>query len=266
MGIRRMMGGIGIVVAVSSVAFGFPVRKDESSPAPAVVVKGLAMVQLQNPEGLRIALPDAPGHRATITFVMADGSVRVFPFKGSGVINTVETATASTVVNVPELVRISELYGPGTKSLVGRAKNILTIPWSSIRKVSTEEVTAARYTFVRKDSGEDIASFRPRQVAESVRIDLTSMGAIAFNRATTPFNSDVRLIKVEHVPQSVTSDDPVQQHFHHYLHYFVRPSASMFDVVPRKVSGRASVAPRLPRFAQSFRIDEYIWCWLIAID
>lgn len=261
MNTRKMMLGISVLAAVASVSMSSSAQEPPTSPA--IIVKGLVMVRLQDRDGLRIALPNAPHHKATITFRMDDGTKRVFPFKGHGTISANDVALTRADIRVPELVQIKEIYGDGTKFLLDRAENMLLIPWSGIRKVSTKEVTAARYTFVRTDNGEEIETFRPRQVAESLRIDLTSDGAMTFNQSSIRFNSDVRVIEVEHAPQNVTSADPIQEHFHHYAHYFIRPSTKMFDVEPRKLSGATQ---RSPRVGNSFWVDQYIWCWLVGMN
>jgi len=261
MKISKLVLAVGVLVLVAG-SLSFSAQPERRS-APAVVVKGLAMLQLEDPEALRIALPDAPGHKATITLVMHDGATRVLPFKGRGAIDVVEPGRTAPEVRVPELVRVKELYGEGARPFLNRAKNVISIPWSAIRKVSTNEVSASRYTFIRTDSGEELYTFRPRQVAESVRIDLTSNGTLNFNRSNTTFDSSVRVIRVEHAPENVNSRSPILEHFHHYTHYFDRPAGKMFDVEPKKLSGGTG---RTPRVGNSFWVDQYIWCWLFGID
>ena len=210
-------------------------------------------------------LPDAPGHKATITFVMNDGKRHVVPFKGHSTIKTSQAESSPAVVRVPELVRLKELFGSGITPVLERAANRVSIPWSSIRTVSTEKVSASRFTFVRKDNGEEIETFRPRNVAETIRIQLTSLGQLDFDRLRSGIEiGNVREIWIEQVPKSVDAADMYQQHFHHYLHYIDRPAGKTFDVEPRKVSG--AVSQSMPRVGQSFWIGGEVLCEPVRID
>jgi hypothetical protein len=236
----------------------------EASTSPAVFVRGLVMLQLEQKDGLHIVLPDAPGHKATITFVMEDGKRHVVPFKGHSTIGTSQAESSPAVVKVPELVRLKELFGSGIKPLLDHAPNNISIPWSSIRTVSTAEVSASRFTFVRKDNGEEIETFRPRNIAETVRIQLSSLGHLGFN----PLKSDIELDKVkeiwiEQVPGSRDTADAYRDHFHHYLHYIDRPAGQNFDVEPRKTSGAQSYTPRV---GNSFWLGADVLCQPAAID
>jgi hypothetical protein len=187
----------------------------------------------------------------------------VLPFRGHGAINVLEARSSPASVIVPELVRMKELYGEGVTPLLNRSSNTLSIPWSAIRSVRTQEVTSSRYTFIRKDTGEEIESFRPRQVAESLRIELTSAGSLNFDGTRTAFGSDIKEIKIEHLPEDLGNNNAYLEHFHHYLHYALRPSSKQFDVEPRKLYGSSS--PR-PKIGNSFWIDAEIVCYLIALD
>src|SRR5579885_2634763 len=82
---------------------------NDNAGSPVVFVPGLLMLQLQEHDGLQVILPDAPGHEATITFVMKDGTRQVVPFKGHSSIRTSEPGSSPAVVKVPELIRLKEL-------------------------------------------------------------------------------------------------------------------------------------------------------------
>jgi len=222
------------------------------------------MLQLEQQDGLHIILPDAPGHKATITFVTNDGKRVVVPFKGHSTIQTSQPEPSPAVVKVPELVRLKELFGTGITPLVNRAPNKVLIPWSSIRSVTTDEVSPSRFTFVRTDNGEEIETFRPRNIAETIRIQLTSVGQLDFK----PLKSDIDVEKVkeiwiEQVPKNLDSADMYRDHFHHYLHYIERPAGQNFNVEPRKLSGASS---RTAQFGQSFWIGADLPCDPVAVD
>lgn len=239
------------VFALLSLASMSAFAETDASTSPVVFVKGLLMLQLQQKDGLQIILPEADGHKATITFVMNDGSRQVIPFKGLSSIRNLQAETSQAVVQVPELVRLKELFGDGAKARVDNVPNKVFISWSSIQSMTTEEVSPYRYTFVRKDTGSEIETFRPRNIAETIRIQLTSSGQLDFKALKRDI--DVRKVKeiwVEQVPERADSAsmDMFQEHFHHYLHYVVRPAGQNFDVEPtRLTSAAANATPRLGR-------------------
>src|SRR5262249_31624702 len=115
---------------------------------------------------------------------------------------------------------------------------------TTIRNIEATELTSARYTFVRADSGEEVTSFRPRQVADAIRIDLSSAGKLTLDdgKVTIPLET-ARELRVEYTAEKVTSADPFADHFHHYFPYIERPAALDFDVVPRKVGAASSPTP-----------------------
>ncbi len=237
----------------------------EVSTSPAVFVRGLMILQLAQKDALHIVLPDAPRHKATVTFVMNDGKRHMIQFKGHSTIKAVSDSEGSAaVVKVPELVRMKELYGDGFTPLIDDVADHIEIPWSGIRSVKTEKVTDSRYTFVRKDNGEEITSFRPRNIAESLRIELGSFESLYFNGLKREVNAaEVKEIWIEQVPKDMSTADVYPDHFHHYFHYIARAASQNFDVEPRKVSGAIS---RSPRLGQSFWLDQYVICGPIRID
>ncbi|HYR84792.1 MAG TPA: hypothetical protein VE422_12000 [Terriglobia bacterium] len=241
----------------------FAERHDDAQ-FPVVYVRGLAMLQLEDRDNLRIALPDAAGHDATITFVMQDGKKSVVPFKGHGAIQVSDPGSSRAIVNVPEVVRMKELFSSALKPLLDRAPKTISIPWSGIRRVGTEKVTDARYTFVRKDTGEEVETFRPRKIAESIRIELTSSGALDFGASKASFGlQGVKAIWIEYLPRDMAGGNPFVEHFHHYLHYVQRPAGYAFDVEPRKINGSVGVAARI---GNSFWVGGEALCFLVGVD
>src|SRR5262245_7588086 len=81
-----------------------------STRTTSLYVKGLVMVDFENPEFVRLGLPRAPGHRATLSIVPQTGPRMTLNVKGTGTVN-VSTAIASVQprIFVPELIRMREL-------------------------------------------------------------------------------------------------------------------------------------------------------------
>jgi len=260
---RNLLTAISVLAALCCASWKL-VAEPGTTTSPTVFIRGLLMLQLEQQDGLHIILPDAPGHKATITFLMNDGKRFVVPLKGRSTIQMSQPELSPAVVKVPELVRLKEVYGAGITPLVDRAPNRVSIPWSSIRSVTTGEVSPSRWTFVRTDNGEEIETFRPRNIAETIRIQLPSVGQLDFK----PLKSDIDVAKVkeiwiEQIPKSLDSADMYRDHFHHFLHYIERPAGQNFEVEPRKLSGGSSVTAR---FGQSFWLGADLICNPVAVD
>src|SRR5262245_48289704 len=58
-------------------------------------VKGLVMVDLGNPDLIRLGFPKAPGHKATLSIVPQNGTKQVLIIKGAGVIDAKPIAAAN---------------------------------------------------------------------------------------------------------------------------------------------------------------------------
>jgi hypothetical protein len=127
------------------------------------------MVDLGNPEFVRLGFPKAPGHKATLSVVPQTGTQRIMAIKGNGSVEPGSIATVDPRIHVPELVRMKEFYGNSFKSHVDQCPSVITIPTTAIQSVTTDVVSPTRYTFLRSDTGTEIESFRPRQIAESLR-------------------------------------------------------------------------------------------------
>jgi hypothetical protein len=265
MKVQKLLAAVCLFVFTVSLTTGFAAPQQDLSQAPVMYVRGLAMLQLEDRENLRIALPDAPRHDATITLIMNDGKKRVLPFEGHGALEVADPSNAAPpIVKVSEVVRMKEFYGSKIESLLDRAPNTISIPWSGVRRVATEKVSDARYTFIRKDTGKEVETFRPRQIAESVRIELSSSGTLNFGGSKAKLNLEgVKAVWIEYLPQDMTRGNPYAEHFHHYLHYVDRPSGYRFDVEPKRLTGRESVKPRV---GNSFWIDLFVLCYVVAVD
>src|SRR5207253_2037868 len=60
----------------------------------SLYVKGLVMVDLGNPEVIRLGFPKAPGHKATLSFVPENGAKQVMSIAGRGMIEAKPIANA----------------------------------------------------------------------------------------------------------------------------------------------------------------------------
>ena len=229
----------------------------------SLYVKGLVMVDLGNPDVIRLGFPKAPGHKATLSVVPQNGTKRVLAIKGNGAVEAKAIASADTKILVPELIRMKEFYGNDVKSHVDQCPGVISIPRNAIRSVTATELTAARYTFVRTDTGEEVTSFRPRQVADAIKIELSSAGTLKLDggKVNIPLET-TRELRVEYTAERVAGD-AFADHFHHYFPYIERPAALDFDVVPRKVGAASSPAPHAGHHFMMF--DAVILCSIVAV-
>src|SRR5262252_2020253 len=158
---------------------------------------------------------------------------------------------------------MKEFYGNDVKAHVDQCPGVISIPRNTIRSVAATEVTASRYTFVRTDTGEEVASFRPRQVADAIKIDVSSAGTLKLDNGKVNIPLDTaRELRVEYTPERVASTDPFADHFQHYFPYIERPAALDFDVVPKKVGAQSSPTPHVGHHFMMF--DAVTLCSLIA--
>jgi hypothetical protein len=186
--------------------------------------------------------------------------------KGKGTIDATGIAATEPKIFTPELIRMKEFYGNDIKSHVDQCPGLISIPRNAIRSVTTAEVTPFRYTFVRADNGEEVTTFRPRQVADALKIDLSSAGTLKLDegKINIPLNT-ARELRVEYTVEKGNSADPFADHFHHYLPYVERPAALDFDVVPRRV-GATSEPNSSPHVGNHFMmLDSYVLCSLVAV-
>jgi hypothetical protein len=230
----------------------------------SLYVKGLVMVDLGDPEVIRLGFPKAPGHKATLSVVPQAGEKRVMVIKGKGVIEAAGSASGDPKIVAPELIRMKEIYGNDVKSHIDRCPGLISIPRNTIRSITTSEVSPVRYTFFRADNGEEVTTFRPRQVADALKIDLSSAGALKLEdgKINIPLHT-ARELRVEYAAERIDSADPFADHFQHYLPYVERPAALDFDVVPRRVGATAPT----PHVGHHFMMtnESFVLCGPVAI-
>src|SRR5207245_11236094 len=95
------------------------------------------------------------------------------------------------------------------------------------------EVTKARYTFVRAENGEEVNTFRPRQIADTIKIDLSSTGTLKLDDGKINIPLDTaRELRVEYRPERADSGDPYADHFNHSFAYVSSPSALYSAALP----------------------------------
>jgi hypothetical protein len=262
---------IGVVAGAGVISLAIPSFASTSTADKAAAditslyVKGLVMVDLGEPKVVRLGFPKAPGHRATLSVVPEVGDRKVLNIKGKGIIEAPVLESAEPKILAPELIRMSEFYGSDVKSHIDRCPGLISIPRNAIRSVTTAEVNPRRYTFVRTDNGEEVSTFRPRQVAETLKIDLSSAGTLKLEegKVNIPLHT-ARELRVEYRPDSVDAAEPFADHFHHYFPYVERPAALDFDVVPRRVGATSAPAPT-PQIGHHFMMFDIGLCDPVAI-
>jgi hypothetical protein len=229
----------------------------------SIYVKGLVIVDFDDPNFLKLGFPRAPGHKATLDVIPRNGEKRTLMIKGNGSVNAT-SAMAQPKIFVPEIVRLKEFYGDAIKSKVDACPSVISIPYSAISSVTTEEVSASRYTFVRADNGREVKSFRPRQVAETIRIDLSSSGTLKLDNGRIAIPLDAaRELRIEYAPEEAGNMDAFADHFQHYFAYVERPAALDFDVVPKKLGGNNTPTPRIGN--NFMRWGMWPYCFVIAV-
>src|SRR5213593_2216435 len=256
-------GGAVSVTGVSA----FASTSSDKSPADvtSLYVKGLVLLDLGNPHLIRLGFPKAPGHKATLSVVPQNGSRRTIAIKGNGLVEAQGIVFPEPKIFVPELVRMKEFYGEGVKSRVDKCPSVISIPSNAIRSISTSEVSKARYTFVRADNGEEVNSFRPRQIAETIKIDLSSAGVLKLDdgKVNIPLGT-ARELRAEYVPEKVDpGSDPYADHFNHYFSYIDRPAALDFDVVPKRITGATAPTPKAGD--HFMMLDAFAVCYIAAV-
>src|SRR5436309_5948717 len=238
-------GGAVSVTGVSA----FASTSSDKSPADvtSLYVKGLVLLDLGNPHLIRLGFPKAPGHKATLSVVPQNGSRRTIAIKGNGLVEAQGIVFPEPKIFVPELVRMKEFYGEGVKSRVDKCPSVISIPSNAIRSITTTEVSKARYTFVRADNGQEVNSFRPRQVAETIKIDLSSASVLKLEGGKVNIPLDTaRELRVQYEPEKIDAGyDAYADHFGHYFAYVERPAALDFDVVPQKIGGNTAPTPKV---------------------
>ena len=259
----NVLGGVSAASMIGATAFASSSADRAAVDVTSMYVKGLVMVDLGNPELIRLGFPKAPGHKATLSIVPQNGTRRTIAIKGNGSVEAPGIASTDPKIVVPEIVRMKEFYGDAVKSHVDKCPSVISIPKTAIHSVTTTEVSPSRYTFVRADNGEEVNSFRPRQIAQTIKIDLSSAGILKLEdgKVNIPLET-ARELTVDYAPERIDPGfDAYADHFGHYFNYIERPAALDFDVIPRKVNGGSSSTPKVGnRF-----VDSYVICYLTAV-
>src|SRR5262245_43340595 len=101
---RQFLGALGGATAVSMAIPAFASASTTDKPANEVTslyVKGLVMVDLGNPDIVRLGFPKAPGHKATLSVVPQTGMKQFLAIKGHGAIEAKPIASADAKIVVP---------------------------------------------------------------------------------------------------------------------------------------------------------------------
>jgi hypothetical protein len=226
-------------------------------------LRGLVMVAFEN-EMLRIGFPKAPGHKAILQIQPVNGTKRTLTLKGNGLLQTNAVATERPKISIPEVVRMSEFYGTGVKAHFEKCPSVIEIPLSAIRSITASSVSKDRWTFVRADTGAEVNTFRPRQIAEGLKIELSSNSVLKLDgmKLSIPLDTTQELVSNYEPATEDKYPGMFEDHFAHYFAYVERPPAADFLVVPKKLTGNSNLTPRV---GSRFMIDGGPICYLILI-
>ncbi len=258
---REFFSVAGGAVAISMLPTSSLLGADQTTP---FYIRGLAMMSFSDPEYLRIALPKAPHHAATLVVTPTDGPPTQTRIEGNGAVEGIAPGGARPDFRMPELIHIRELYRDAVARL-DQSPSIISIPWSGVRSMSTNVVSEDRWTFVFKDTGEEVNSFRPRKIAESIKIDLVSNATLTMNNG----KDSIPLAGTEEVWTDFTpSHDEAggfEDHFGHYMPYVGTDEVA--EVIPKKL-GRATQSARISGFGNAFaaRMWPFPVCFLVQMD
>jgi hypothetical protein len=219
-----------------------------ATPTTASFAKGLILVSFEDPKALRLGFPKAHAHKASLALVPQTGSQRTLNLKGAYAVETAATTAAKPNYRIPELIRMQELYGDGIRSRVNECPVVISIPYAAIKSIAAVETSPTRYTFVRADTGQEIPTFRPRKIAETLRIELSSDAVMKLDggKNSIALNS-MKEVHAEYTPEDasvVAGVDAFTAHFPHYNAYLDRPANANFNVLPKNL-GLTSPTPRV---------------------
>ena len=209
--------------------------------------KGLMIASFEDPNVLRLGLPKAHAHKATLALSPRKGSPRLTDLKGAYVVETAATASGRPKYNIPELIRMQELYGNSIRSKVEDCPTVISIPYAAIQSITAVETSPTRYTFVRADNGREVETFRPRKIAETLKIELSSGAVMKAGGKTIASLDTMKELRAEYLPEnpeSLAGIDVFTAHFPHYNPYLVRPANASFDVLPKNLGGSSTPAPK----------------------
>ena len=230
-------------------------------------VKGLILVSFEDPNVLRLGLPKAPGHKATLSLVPQSGSRHSLALKGHYSVETAAKAISKPEYKIPELIRMQELYGNNIHSRVDECPTVMSIPYAAIKSIAAADLSQDRYTFVRSDNGQEIATFRPRKVADTLRIELSSDAVMKMEggKPVAAMNT-LKEVHTEYAPDAPATQaeiDAFSAHFSHYYAYLDRPTGANFQALPKKLGGSSSPTPHVGNhFAMYY---PYFACYVVAL-
>src|SRR4030095_823314 len=146
---------------------------------------------------------------------------------------------------MPELIRMQEIYGNNVHSKVQECPTVISIPYGAIKSISAAEVSPTRYTFVRADNGQEVTTFRPRKVAETLRIELSSDAIMKVDGKRIAMNAmkELHTAYSPEDPSSVAGMDAHAMHFPYYNASLVSPPEANFDVIPKNLEPTRSATP-----------------------
>jgi hypothetical protein len=186
--------------------------------------------------------------------------------KGVYAVETAASASVKPNYTIPELVRMQEFYGSDVRSRITECPTVISIPYASIKSITAVETSPTRYTFVRADNGKEIDTFRPRKIAETLKIELVPGASLkpAGGKASVALDS-IKEVRAEYSfedPESLAGIDAFTAHFPHYNAYLVRPANGNFDVLPKNLGAQ----PAAPRVGKSFvPYWPYYMCFMIGV-
>src|SRR5436189_1924893 len=147
------------------------------------------------------------------------------------------------------MVRMQEIYGNNIHSRVNECPTVISIPYAAIKSIAAADLSPDRYTFVRSDNGEEIASFRPRKVADTLRIELLSDAVMKMDdgKSVVAMNT-MKEVHTEYSPDAPATQaeiDAFSAHFSHYYAYLDRPAGAAYEALPKKLGGNATATPKV---------------------
>lgn len=248
----------------TAAAMALNTRALAAEPTTAFHAKGLMIVSFEDPEMLRLGLPKAHAHKATLELVPRQGSSRLTNLKGVYSVQTAAAASGKPDYKIPELIKMQELYGNNIRSRITECPTVISIPYDAIQAITAASTSPTRYTFVRADNGKEIETFRPRKIAETLRIELSSSAVLKLAGKESVSLDSVKQVNAEYLPEdpaSLANIDAFTAHFPHYNPYLVRPANANFDVLPKNLG--PAPAPRVGKSFMPFW--PYTMCFLIGV-
>ena len=238
-----------------------------SETTTSFYAKGLIMISFEDDRVLRLGFPKAHGHKATLAMVPQKGRQRTLSLKGNYEVESAATGLGKPNYTIPELIRMQELYGNNIRSRVDQCPVVISIPYAAIQSITAPETSPTRYTFVRADNGQEIVTFRPRKIAETLRIELLSDAVMKLDGGKTPVAlNTMKEVHAEYVPEDaavVAGVDAFTAHFPHYNAYLVRPANANFDVLPKNLGASSAPTPKLGN--KFMPIWPYYLCFVVGV-